>query len=97
MVRVFRGSVWTPGGPPPRAGGENKSGVGIAEGLVKSSLDFLDFLKAPYITLLVREFGAEECPADLNRQFFSNDTRPEAKDIHIIMLDSLMGRVGVVA
>ena len=49
------------------------------------------------VALLPRESRSEECLDQLSRKLDADDTGAKAKDIHVVVLDSLMGGLGVVA
>jgi hypothetical protein len=59
--------------------------------------DRQDFVQAADVTFFLREPGREKGPHKFDRHFFTNDAGPEAQHVHVVVFDSLMGRVGVVA
>src|SRR4051794_23072530 len=56
----------------------------------------LDFFQTCDISRTAVEPGAQECAHELGGQARADDFRPEANHVHVIVLDALMRRVGVV-
>src|SRR5688500_2566770 len=56
-----------------------------------------DLLQPLHVTLGAVEPCLEEGTDELRRELPPDDLRPEAEDVHVVVLDALMGRVRVVA
>src|SRR5436190_24089805 len=56
-----------------------------------------NFLQSPDITLAAVESCPDECAHELGCEARSHDLGAEAEDVHVVVLDALVRRVGVVA
>ena len=56
-----------------------------------------DFVEAPHVALLVGERSAHERRDDLAYERGADDAAADAQDVHVVVLDALARRVGVVA
>jgi len=56
-----------------------------------------DLVQAPLVSLLTGKLGRYEGRYDLSRQLIPHDSRPEAQDVHVVVLHALVSRVRVVA
>src|SRR6476659_5267228 len=56
----------------------------------------LDLGHPPLVAWLVGESGLQEVPHQLPRQLEADDPRSEGEDVHVVVLDALMGRIAVV-
>src|SRR5712691_9942297 len=57
----------------------------------------LDLAEPPLVALLMGEAGSQKGPHQLPCQLYADHPGPENQNVHGIVLDALMGRVGVVA
>src|SRR5262249_17378966 len=57
----------------------------------------LDLIQPPDMAILAKKFRAEESAGQFAGDFRPDDARAENQDIHIVVLDSLMGRMNIVA
>ena len=64
--------------------------------LLLRSLDRVDLFQPSGIAFPLIKFRAKELAGQLHRQGRADDPRPQAKDIHIVVLDALAGAVRVV-
>lgn len=60
------------------------------------AFDLQYFSQASHMSLFIRELRIHERLHQLYGEFFTNDSRPQAEDVHVIVFDSLMSRIGVV-
>ena len=58
--------------------------------------DLTQLIKPPKMSFFVCKLGAHEGPDQFDRDFFPDDAGPNAKHIHIVVLDPLVSRVRVV-
>src|SRR6476469_5375783 len=56
-----------------------------------------DLGEPPLVTLLMGESGVQEEPRQLTSQLDADHPRAEDQDVHVVVLDPLMGGVAVVA
>src|SRR6266850_5810599 len=71
-------------------------GVGMSVTSKKACLDGKDLLQPPGMPLLARVAGGGEGADDLPGDLLPDDPGAEAEDVHVVVLDPLMGGVGVV-
>jgi hypothetical protein len=61
------------------------------------SFDSHHFLQAPPMPLLTGEGRLQECPDQFSGKFGADDARTQTEHVHVIMFDTLMGRVRIMA
>src|SRR5689334_2266693 len=60
------------------------------------TLERRDLLQAPAVTLGARESRVQEVPHELDSQLGADHPRPERDDVHVVVLDTLVSREGIV-
>src|SRR5262245_52084302 len=68
----------------------------VSGGTVAALFQNRDFLEPPPVAFLAREFGCAVSGDKFIRQCRTNHTSTEHKNVHTVVLDSLMGRIRVV-
>lgn len=58
--------------------------------------DLQDFVQSSQMSLFTRELGVDEGSHEFYRDFFTNNACSQAQDVHVVVLDTLMGRINVV-
>src|SRR5262249_8327445 len=67
------------------------------ENPLMSRLNRGDFCKAAFVPLLVCKVCAQKCLYQVFGQFWPNDARAHDEDVHVVVFDTLMGGIGVMA
>src|SRR2546426_6054077 len=67
------------------------------ESSTEPRLEIMDLREPPQVPLLAGELCGEERPHDLVRKPRADHPRAETEHVHIVVLDSLMSRIAIVA